>query len=110
MGPVRENYSEIRQKRADLLSDWNKEKLGDAMEALDHHTKKETKLEKRERLLNELYTSEEKYIEGMSIALSKFRTEINDPNSCVKRPPDLSPEKEHLIFKNMQAIYEWHRE
>ena len=36
--------------------------------------------------------------------------ESKDPDSDIQLPDDLKGGKEQMIFGNIEAIYEWHRE
>jgi kalirin len=40
----------------------------------------------------------------------RYIQEIRDPNSSIQMPEDLGGGKERMVFGNIEAIYEWHRE
>ena len=39
-----------------------------------------------------------------------YIAEIRNPNSDIPMPEDLKGGKERMVFGNVEAIYEWHRE
>lgn len=39
-----------------------------------------------------------------------YIAEIRNPNSDIPMPDDLKGGKERMVFGNIEAIYEWHRE
>lgn len=39
-----------------------------------------------------------------------YIAEIRNPNSDIPMPDDLKGGKERMVFGNVEAIYEWHRE
>lgn len=39
-----------------------------------------------------------------------YLPEIRNPNSDIPMPDDLKGGKERMVFCNVEAIYEWHRE
>lgn len=41
---------------------------------------------------------------------SSYIAEIRNPNSEIPMPEDLKGGKERMVFGNIEAIYEWHRE
>lgn len=67
-------------------------------------------LKKRMYALGELVTTEESYVQDLSLIVDGYIREIKDPESDIPLPDDLKGGKERMIFGNIEAIYEWHRE
>lgn len=44
------------------------------------------------------------------ICVCRYIAEIRNPNSDIPMPDDLKGGKERMVFGNVEAIYEWHRE
>lgn len=70
----------------------------------------ELSLKKRMYALRELVTTEETYVSDLSLIVDGYIREIRDPDSDIPMPEDLKGGKERMIFGNVEAIYEWHRE
>ncbi|XP_055846907.1 triple functional domain protein isoform X2 [Episyrphus balteatus] len=64
----------------------------------------------RKRLcaLSELLSTEELYIQDLAEIVNGYIGEIRNPKSDI--PEDLKGGKERMIFGNIEAIYEWHRD
>lgn len=71
---------------------------------------KETAIKLRMHALNELVKTEEAYVADLAIVVEKYIAEIRNPNSDILIPEDLKSGKERMVFGNIEAIYEWHRE
>lgn len=67
-------------------------------------------LKKREYVLRELVNTEETYVLDLALIVDGYIREIRDPDSDIPIPDDLKGGKERMIFGNVEAIYEWHRE
>lgn len=67
-------------------------------------------LVKRMQVLDELVRTEKKYVEHLALIVDGYMREIRDPDSDIVMPEDLRGGKERMIFGNVEAIYEWHRE
>lgn len=67
-------------------------------------------LRKRMFALKELVTTEDAYVNDLSQIVNGYIAEIRNPNSTVPIPDDLKGGKERMVFGNMEAIYEWHRD
>lgn len=65
---------------------------------------------KRMYALNELVHTEETYVQDLALIVDGYIKEIRDPESDIIMPDDLKGGKERMVFGNMEAIYEWHRE
>lgn len=64
----------------------------------------------RKRLcaLSELLSTEEIYIKDLAEIVNGYIGEIRNPKSDI--PEDLKAGKDRMIFGNIEAIYEWHRD
>ncbi|XP_052862122.1 rho guanine nucleotide exchange factor 25-like [Anopheles cruzii] len=67
-------------------------------------------LRKRNYALRELITTEEAYVNDLSQIVNGYIAEIRNPTSTVPIPDDLKGGKERMVFGNIEAIYEWHRD
>ncbi|XP_052565340.1 triple functional domain protein-like isoform X2 [Culex pipiens pallens] len=67
-------------------------------------------LRKRMFALRELVTTEDAYVNDLSQIVNGYIAEIRNPNSTVLIPDDLKGGKERMVFGNIEAIYEWHRD
>lgn len=67
-------------------------------------------LRKRMFALRELVTTEEAYVNDLAQIVNGYIAEIRNPNSTVPIPEDLKGGKERMVFGNIEAIYEWHRD
>lgn len=70
----------------------------------------ELSLKKRMYALRELVHTEETYVQDLSLIVDGYIREIRDPDSDIPMPDDLKGGKERMVFGNVEAIYEWHRE
>lgn len=70
----------------------------------------ESAMRQRMHALEELVQSEEAYVQDLSLIVDGYIREIRDPNSDIPMPDDLKGGKERMVFGNIEAIYEWHRE
>lgn len=46
----------------------------------------------------------------LTFIVFSYIAEIRNPNSDIPMPDDLKGGKERMVFGNVEAIYEWHRE
>lgn len=70
----------------------------------------EQSMKKRMYVLRELVNTEETYVSDLAMIVDGYIREIRDPDSDIPIPDDLKGGKERMIFGNVEAIYEWHRE
>lgn len=70
----------------------------------------EQSLRMRNFALRELVTSEETYVQDLALIVDGYMRELKDPDSDILMPDDLKGGKDRMIFGNVEAIYEWHRE
>lgn len=71
---------------------------------------KEKALMKRNYVLTELIETEKDYVENLRLVVEGYIQLIRSENSEIQVPDDLKNEKEKIIFGNIEAIYEWHKE
>lgn len=62
----------------------------------------------RDHVLNELIKTEEKYVEDLSEIVNGYMSEVLNPTDILI--PDELKGKERMVFINIAAIYEWHRD
>jgi hypothetical protein len=67
-------------------------------------------LKSRGYVLKELISTEKTYIQDLALIVEGYIAEIRNPNSTITMPVDLSGGKERMVFGNIEAIFEWHRE
>lgn len=67
-------------------------------------------MRKRMYALKELVHTEETYVQDLSLIVEGYIPVIRDENSEIPIPVDLKEGKERMVFGNLEAIYEWHRE
>ncbi|KAG5678999.1 hypothetical protein PVAND_008608 [Polypedilum vanderplanki] len=63
----------------------------------------------RDNALNELINSEESYVEYLGMIVNGYLVEIENQNSEIKKPEELKGDQMKLVFKNIDQIYEWHK-
>lgn len=71
---------------------------------------KEGYLRKRHYVLKELVDTEEAYVKDLSQIVDGYIKMMRDPDCEVAMPDDLKGGKDKMVFGNVEAIYEWHRE
>ncbi|XP_026462176.1 triple functional domain protein isoform X4 [Ctenocephalides felis] len=67
-------------------------------------------LKKRDFVLKELVQTEEAYVNDLSQIVDGYMAHMRDPECDIVMPEDLRGGKDKMIFGNVEAIYEWHRE
>lgn len=65
---------------------------------------------KRMCALRELVSTEELYIQDLSEIVNGYIQEIRNSSAEIPLPEDLKGRKERIVFGNIEAIYEWHRD
>ncbi|XP_031622402.1 kalirin isoform X2 [Contarinia nasturtii] len=70
----------------------------------------EVSMRKRMYALKELVHTEETYVQDLSLIVDGYIREIRDPDSDIPMPDDLKGGKERMVFGNVEAIHEWHRD
>lgn len=61
-------------------------------------------------VLRELINTEESYVQDLALIVDGYIKEIKNPDSDIPLPDDLKGNKWRMVFGNLEAIYEWHRE
>ncbi|XP_047524837.1 kalirin isoform X1 [Pieris napi] len=67
-------------------------------------------LKKREYVLRELYETEEVYVSDLRLVCEGYMKHMMDPNADPPIPESLRDRRLRMIFGNVEAIYEWHRD
>lgn len=67
-------------------------------------------LQKRAYVMKELVETEEKYVEDLKMVCDGYLAHMRDPECSIPMPEDLRSGKDKIVFGNIEAIYEWHRE
>lgn len=70
----------------------------------------ESYLRKRQYVLKELVETEEAYVRDLSQIVDGYIKMVRDADCEVPMPEDLKGGKDKMVFGNVEAIYEWHRE
>jgi hypothetical protein len=65
---------------------------------------------KRSYVMRELVETERDYVRDLREIVEGYMPIMRDPNADIPMPDDLKGGKDKIIFGNMEAIYEWHRE
>lgn len=85
-------------------SDKLAEDSADAARAVDGY------LRKRHYVLKELVETEEAYVRDLSQIVEGYMKMMRDPECEVPMPEDLRGGKDKMVFGNIEAIYDWHKE
>jgi len=67
-------------------------------------------VKKRRYVLQELVETERDYVRDLGEIVEGYMAVMRDPNADIPMPEDLRGGRDKIIFGNMEAIYEWHRE
>ncbi|XP_066961005.1 kalirin isoform X3 [Macrobrachium rosenbergii] len=73
-------------------------------------TKEQRALHKRQFVITELVETERIYVKYLEDTVEGYIKEMRNPESEIKMPDDLKDGKDKMVFGNMEAIYEWHRD
>ena len=73
-------------------------------------TKEQRALHKRKFVINELVETERIYVTYLADVVEGYIKEMRNPDTEIKMPDDLKDGKDKMVFGNLEAIYEWHRE
>ena len=65
---------------------------------------------KRIFAIRELIDTERLYVSDLAVIVEGYMAEMRSPESECKIPDDLREGKDKIVFGNLEAIYEWHRE
>ncbi|CAG4984376.1 unnamed protein product [Parnassius apollo] len=67
-------------------------------------------LKKREYVLRELVDTEEIYVSDLRLVCDGYMRHMADPSADPPLPEGLRDRRHRMIFGNIEAIYEWHRD
>ncbi|XP_060832863.1 triple functional domain protein isoform X3 [Bombus pascuorum] len=67
-------------------------------------------LAKRQFVIRELVETEKDYVNDLKQIVEGYMSLMRDPESEVPLPDDLRGGKDKMVFGNIEAIYEWHRD
>uniref|UniRef100_A0A146L169 Triple functional domain protein n=2 Tax=Lygus hesperus TaxID=30085 RepID=A0A146L169_LYGHE len=70
----------------------------------------ETAIQKREYVIQELVDTERDYVRDLKLVVEGYMALMRDPNCEIPIPEDLAGGKDKMVFGNLEAIYEWHRD
>lgn len=70
----------------------------------------ESALQKREYVIRELVETERDYVRDLRLVVEGYIALMRDPECEIPMPEDLRSGKDKMVFGNLEAIYEWHRE
>ncbi|XP_063844125.1 triple functional domain protein-like isoform X3 [Scylla paramamosain] len=73
-------------------------------------TKEQRELHKRQFVVAELVETERLYVRDLADVVEGYIAEMRNPDSENKMPEDLKDGKDKMVFGNLEAIYEWHRD
>jgi hypothetical protein len=69
-----------------------------------------TALTKRQFVIRELVETERDYVNDLRQIVEGYMALMRDPNTDIPLPDDLKGGKDKMVFGNIEAMYEWHRE
>lgn len=67
-------------------------------------------IRKREYVIRELVDTERDYVNDLREVVEGYIALMKDPECEIPMPEGLRGGKDKMVFGNMEAIYEWHRE
>lgn len=70
----------------------------------------ESALRNQQFVLRELLDTEEAYVRDLALVVEGYIAQMRDPECDIPMPEDLRSGKDKMVFGNIEAIYEWHRE
>lgn len=73
-------------------------------------TKEERELRRREFVIREMIETERAYVSDLAVIVEGYMHEMRSPEVESRIPEDLKDGKDKIVFGNLEAIYEWHRE
>lgn len=79
-------------------------------DSVDGAKKIESLLRKRQFVLQELVDTEEAYVRDLSLIVDGYIATMKDSECEIPMPEDLRDGKDKMVFGNIEAIYDWHKE
>lgn len=70
----------------------------------------EDALAKRKYVIQELIDTEKDYVRDLGLVVEGYMALMRDPECDIPLPEDLKGGKDKMVFGNIEAIYEWHKE
>lgn len=70
----------------------------------------ESAIQKRVYVIRELVETERDYVRDLRLVAEGYIALMRDPDCDIPIPDDLRGGKDKMVFGNLEAIYEWHRE
>lgn len=70
----------------------------------------ESALRNRQFVLRELLETEEAYVRDLALVVDGYIAQMRDLECDIPMPEDLKGGKDKMVFGNIEAMYEWHRE
>ena len=67
-------------------------------------------IQKREYVIRELVHTERDYVHDLREVVEGYMALMRDSDCEIVMPEDLKGGKDKMVFGNVEAIYEWHRE
>jgi hypothetical protein len=67
-------------------------------------------VKKREYVIRELVDTERTYIQDLGLVVDGYMALMRDLDCDIPMPEDLRKGKDKMVFGNLEAMYEWHRE
>lgn len=67
-------------------------------------------IQKREYVIRELVDTERDYVHDLREVVEGYMALMRDSDCEIVMPEDLKGGKDKMVFGNVEAIYEWHRE
>jgi hypothetical protein len=77
---------------------------------VDGAKKIDSLLKKRRFVLQELVDTEEAYVRDLSLIVDGYIATMKDPEFEIIMPEDLRNGKDKMVFGNIKAIYDWHKD
>lgn len=81
-----------------------------ATDESDSRDQESTAIAKRQFVIRELVDTERDYINDLKQIVEGYMALMRDPDCEIPLPEDLRGGKDKMVFGNVEAIYEWHRE
>lgn len=69
-----------------------------------------TVIAKRQFVIRELVDTERDYVNDLKQIVEGYMALMRNPECEIPLPEDLRAGKDKMVFGNVEAIYEWHRE
>lgn len=81
-----------------------------ALEESDKSDPESTAIAKRQFVIRELVDTERDYVSDLKQIVEGYMALMRNPECEILLPEDLRGGKDKMVFGNIEAIYEWHRE